>query len=231
VNALSGPVVCGVGGRHSRHQVAGFAAGLARALDAPLALVRAEAAARLGGSRSALQHGHVRVRLGDPATVLAAVAEELEAQLLVVGAGHVATPLGALQRELAMRAVCPVLVLPRGATPAQADGWQHRLVLCAFDESVDARATLGVAAGFADRVGAAAFIAHIRPGSLHELTVRAHAEQAALIVAPSHILEDRHSTRAGSAPNGPAATMRTPLLVVPPAYRPGAAAPVGAAAV
>lgn len=166
------------------------------------------------------------VRLGDPATVLVAVAGELGAQLLVVGAGSVALPLAAIPRELAIRAACPVIVVPHAATGRPADGWQHRRVLCAFDGSDDARATLGVAAAFADRVEAAAFVAHIRPGSLHELAERSQTDQAALIVAPGNALEDRRWAPAGPAQNGPA----TPLLLVPPAYRAQPAAPVRKAA-
>jgi nucleotide-binding universal stress UspA family protein len=244
MNAVSAPIVCGIGGPHAGRRVATFAAALAGTLGAPLTLVRAEAVAELGGSRTALQRGQARlgdvlshsghesdavtrtVRLGDPATVLVAVAGELRAQLLLVGGGSAAPPFGAIARKLAMRAACPIIVLPRRATATPADGWRHRHVLCAFDGSDDARATLGVAAAFADRMGAAAFVAHIRPGSLHELGERAHNEQAALIVAPGSSADPRACTRAGPAQNGPA----TPLLLVPPAYRAGAGPPVRAAA-
>lgn len=247
MNVVSGPVVCGIG-RRDAVRVAAFAAGIAKALDAPLTLVRAEAVVELGESRTGLRRSQAclrdllshlvqepqavtrTVKLGQPATVLAAVAGELQAQLLVIGAGTPARALGAVPWELAMRASCPVLVVPRTPMAKRTDGWQDRHVLCAFDGSDDARAALCVAAGFAERVGAAAFVAHIRPGSLHELGARAQAEQAALIVAPSRALDHWHSTGPVSAPNRSATTAPIPLLLVPPAYRSGAGPPIRVAA-
>jgi nucleotide-binding universal stress UspA family protein len=248
MDAGSGPVVCGLGDRDVGYGVAAFAAGLAEALGARLTLVRAESMVELGRSSAALQRGHARladvlspakreheaatrtVKLGDPGTALVVVAAESRAQLLVVGAGRSAAPPAAVSREVAMRARCPVIMVPRAPTAPRTHKWHHRHVLCAFDGSAAARVTLGVAARFAERVGAAAFVAHVSPGSLHELGARAQAEEAALIVAPSYALEGLHSTLPRSKQDASALSGPIPLLLVPPAYRPRAGLPVRVAA-
>jgi nucleotide-binding universal stress UspA family protein len=245
MNVVSGPVVCGIGGREVGRRVASFAAGLAKALGAGLTAVRAEAMVGPDGSRTAaLQHGHAwladvlgeaeedheavtrTVKIGDPATALAAVAAEEHAQLLVVGAGRggaPAGPLGAVPGELAMRASCPVVVLPRTPASTRTHRWPPRHLLCAFDGSDGARATLGVAAALAERLETAAFVAHTSPAALGELEARARAEQAALIVAPSSAIEGWHPGLPGPAPARWALSGSIPLLFVPPTYRASAA--------
>ena len=251
MNVVSRPVVCGIGGRDAGRRVAAFAAGLAKALDAPLTVVRVEAKNVPDGPRTALQRGHARlgdvlrqaeqehqavnpmVKLGDPATALIAVAAEEQAQLLVVGAGRgaaPAAPLGPVPRELAMRARCPVVVLPRTPASNRTHRWLSRHVLCAFDGSDDARATLGVAAALAERLGTAAFVAHVSPASVGELEARAQAERAGLIVAPSYAVEGWHPTLSGSAPARWPISESIPLLLVPPTYRASAAPPFRVAA-
>jgi hypothetical protein len=89
-----------------------------------------------------------RVDVGRPVPTLMAAAEQERAELMVVGVGGQTAwtrALGALAGELVLRAGCPVLVVPRAASAA-GDGWMTRLVVCAFDGSVEARPALGLAA-------------------------------------------------------------------------------------
>jgi nucleotide-binding universal stress UspA family protein len=61
------------------------------------------------------------VRLGDPATVLAEVAEELDSELIVVGTrgrgAWRAAALGSVSAKLARLAARPVTIVPEHATP------------------------------------------------------------------------------------------------------------------
>ncbi len=233
-NGAIAPVVCGIGGGDAGRRAAAFAAGLADALGAPLVAVRAEAVLRPGGSRGAVVRGHARlndvlrkaqlerravtctVKLGDPATALVAVAEETRSQLLVVGTGPSGPPLGGVPREVAMRASCPVLVLPY-TRPTTAKPARQRHLLCAFDGSDDARATLGVGATVAQRLGTAAFVAHMRPGSVDDLRASAHARQAAMVVASSRAVAGWHSSVPRSSEDESTPIGWIPLLLVPPA--------------
>jgi nucleotide-binding universal stress UspA family protein len=257
---LGGPVVCGIGGREVGRRLAAFAAGLAKPLGAPLSAVRVETAisdsadglaAGLDGPRTAaLERGYALLRealgeaerkhavrlgvhLGDPAATLIAVAATERAQLLVVGAGRRAGPvasLGTVSREVVMRASCPVIVLPHAPAEARTCGWARRLLLCAFDGSDDARVALSVAAAIAERLGAAAFVAHVGAGSVGELEARARTERAALIVAASRGAEGWHTALPGSPPAHLATSGSTPVLFVPPTYRRTAPAPLRVAA-
>jgi nucleotide-binding universal stress UspA family protein len=247
-NGAGGPVVCGIGGVDVGRRVAAFARGLADTVAAPLIAVRAEAVLEPAASQAAVLRGHAlladalseaerersavtgTVKLGDPATVLVAVAADTRAQLLVVGAGRSGAALGGVPREVARRASCPVVVLPRtrAASPQRAS--QRRHVLCAFDGSNDARATLGVAAAVAEQLGTAAFVAHMRPGCFDDLRAHAHAGRAAIIVAPSRAVEGWHSHPTPSGQDGWAPIRQIPLLLVPPTYGADAAPPFRAAA-
>jgi nucleotide-binding universal stress UspA family protein len=112
-----------------------------------------------------------RVGLGDPAAALRAAADGERARLMVVGAGSRTGPaasLGPVARELALRASCPVLVVPHAAS-APTDAWTRRPLVCTFDGSDGARPALSVAAALADRLGAVAFVAHVGRGSVGQL--------------------------------------------------------------
>jgi nucleotide-binding universal stress UspA family protein len=244
MNGTSGPVVCGIGAGDPAGRVATFAAGLADALGAPLMAVRIEAMRDQGGPQAAVlrddtelndalsEAERVReavtctVKVADSASALVAVAEEKGAQLLVVGAGRSGTPLSSVSRELAMRATCPVVVIPHTRAATRRQGWQRGRLLCAFDGSDDARPALGVAAAVAERLGTAAFVVHMRPGSVDDLRARAHAEQAALVVASSRAAEGWRASLPQSAQDAWAPIGPIPLLLVPPAYRAGGAPPV-----
>ena len=247
-NGAGGPVVCGIGDGDAGLRVTAFARGLADAVGAPLIAVRAEAMLEPAASQAAVLRGHAlltdalseaeregsavtgTVKLGDPATALLTVAAHTRAQLLVVGAGRSGAALGGVPREVVMRASCPVVVLPRtrAATPQRAS--QRRHVLCAFDGSNDARATLGVAAAVAEQLGTAAFVAHIRPGCFDDLRAHAHAGRAAIIVASSRAAEGWQASLTRSGQDAWAPIGQIPLLLVPPTHGAAAAPPVRAAA-
>jgi nucleotide-binding universal stress UspA family protein len=247
-NGVGGPVVCGIGDRDAGLRVAAFAGGLADAVGAPLIAVRAEAMLEPALSEAAVLRGHAlltdvlgkaehdrsavtgTVKLGDPATTLVAVAADTRAQLLVVGGGRSGAALGGVPREVAMRASCPVVVLPRMRAANRQRAGQRRHVLCAFDGSNDARATLGVAAAVAKQLGTAAFVAHMRPRCVDDLRAHAHAGRAAMIVASSRAVEGWHSSATPSGQDGWAPIGQIPLLLVPPTYGADAAPPVPAAA-
>jgi nucleotide-binding universal stress UspA family protein len=150
---------------------------------------------------------------------------------MVIGVGCRAGPaasLGRVVRELVLRASCPVLVVPQAAS-APTDTWTRRPVLCTFDGSDGARRALSVAAGVAERLGAVAFVAHVGRGSVGEVEARARTERPALIVTASCGAESWHAGLPGSGPVRLATPGSTPVLFVPPAYRPTAAPRLGVA--
>src|ERR687896_2664933 len=202
------PVVCGIGGGYAGRRVAAFAGGLAGALAAPLIAVRVEAPPD---------------SVGDPATALTTVAAEMRAQMLVVGTEDSPALVGGVSREVAIRASCPVLVLPRTRPESRERAWQRRHILCAFDGAHHSRATLGVAAAVAEQLGTAAFVAHMRPGCVDDLRAHAQAGRAAMVVASSRAVQDWGSKRRKSTHDGWAPIGRIPLLLVPPACEMGTA--------
>jgi nucleotide-binding universal stress UspA family protein len=247
-NSFGGPVVCGIGDRDAGLRVAAFGRGLADAVGAPLIAVRAEPMLEPALSEAAVLRGHAlltdalseaeregsavtgTVKLGDPATALLAVAADTRAQFLVVGAGRSGAALGGVPRDVAMRASCPVVVLPRTRAASLRRASQRRHVLCAFDGSNDARATLGVAAAVAEALGTAAFVAHMRPGCFDDLRAHAHAGRAEIIVASSRAVEGWHSSPTRSGQDAWAPIGQIPLLLVPAAHGTAAAPPLRAAA-
>jgi nucleotide-binding universal stress UspA family protein len=100
------------------------------------------------------------VRIGAAADVIAAAAEESEAEFIVVGSrglGPVsALLLGSVSRALAVRAPCPTVIVP-AAAHAVGDG----PILCAIDDSDGARAALSSASRLADRLGAHLVVIHV----------------------------------------------------------------------
>jgi nucleotide-binding universal stress UspA family protein len=242
-DSAAGPVVCGIGGGGAGRRVAAFAGGLASALAAPLIAVRVEVPSDSDGSRAAVIAGHARltdalrgteregravtriVKLGDPATALVTAAADMRAQMLVVGADDSAKLAGGVSEEVAMRAGCPVAVVPRARAESRERARQRRHLLCAFDGSDDARAILRVAAAVAEQLGTAAFVAHMRPGCVDDLRAHAQAGRAAMIVASSRAVQDWRTNLPNSAQDGLAPIGRLPLLLVPPAYGTGTARP------
>ena len=235
---ISGSVVCGIGSRAVGRRLAACAAGIAKPLGAPLSTVRVESAvpgrvergyALLADVARGAELEHPvrrRVEVGEPAHTLIAIAAHESAQLLVVGAGtptKPTAPLGSIWPELVVRASCPVVVVPQAAVSPRPDSWTRGLVLCAFDGTDHARAALSVAATVAERLGGAAYVAHVGHGSAGELEARARSQRAALIVASSLGGEGWQAAMPGSAPARLATSGPVPVLFVPPAYRPAPA--------
>ena len=237
-DGTGGPVVCGIGGGDLGPRVAAFAGGLASALAAPLIAVRVETPLDSDGTQAAVLRGHARltdaltgaqgrsitrtVKLRDPATALATVAEEMRAQMLVVGTDKSAS-LGGVCQQVAMLASCPVVVVPRPRVESGDRARQRRHLLCAFDGTNDARPVLGVAAAVAAQLGTAAFVAHMRPGCVDDLRTHAQAGRAAMVVASSRAAQDWRTNLRESAQDAWTPIGRIPLLLVPPSYGTGTA--------
>jgi nucleotide-binding universal stress UspA family protein len=116
------------------------------------------------GRFSALELAELRTEVGDPAERLAAAADELGAELLVVGAGGrtwwPTKPLGSVSSALAARAPCPVVVVPRG-TRALILAPRDRSVVCGLDLDCAPAAVAEVALGLAERLGLRLVLAHV----------------------------------------------------------------------
>jgi nucleotide-binding universal stress UspA family protein len=105
-----GSVVCGVDGSIGCERARRVARSLAEALGLGLLPVSVERTHRAFASEGTL---HAVGR--DPATVLAEVASERRASLIVVGMSGREVPGDSVPRQLAARAPVPVLVVPRDA--------------------------------------------------------------------------------------------------------------------
>lgn len=99
-----------------------------------------------------------RVELGDPSTVLANLAEEDGAYLVVVGTrGHgrfAAALLGSVSTRLVCGGVCPVVVVPRAAQLGEGP------IVCAVDDSSEARLAARTARRLVFRLGSGLLLAH-----------------------------------------------------------------------
>jgi nucleotide-binding universal stress UspA family protein len=102
------------------------------------------------------------LKFGDASNVVAAAAEQHEAEFLVVGSrglGSVsALILGSVSLRLAVHAPCPTMIVP------ELDGTVgDRPILCAVDDSEEARAALAIAVGLSERLNARLMLAHVTP--------------------------------------------------------------------
>ena len=115
----------------------------------------------------ALELAQARTEVGDPAERLVAAADELGAELLVVGAGGRgwarAASLGSVSSALAARAPCPVVVVPRGASSSLRAPPGHQSVVCGVDLGDAPVAVAEVALGLAERLGLRLVLAHVEP--------------------------------------------------------------------
>jgi nucleotide-binding universal stress UspA family protein len=137
---MAGTIICGVDGSVDSRAALGVAARLAARLGDRLVLAHAveygpvtyEAYSPLGGMAPRLDFAAVdagldqaerRVLTGLPAERLAELADEEDAELIVVGSrGHGALKaafLGSVSNSLVGVARCPVLIVPPGASDAQ----------------------------------------------------------------------------------------------------------------
>jgi nucleotide-binding universal stress UspA family protein len=108
-----------------------WAAGLARAGALRLRVIQAVEAAEAAAAEAALRaqagDAEVEVAVADPAAALLAAAHTVD--LLVMGSRGRGSPrqvsLGSVSRQVAERAPCPVLILPRGTDEAARDLLSH----------------------------------------------------------------------------------------------------------
>lgn len=111
---------------------------------------------------------HIRLRKGDPTTELLAVADEEDAELMVVSTGGLGTAspalLGGTASALMRSAPCPVVIVPTRVVPPL-DAESMRDVVCAIEGEASDAAVLGLAAELAARLG----------GELHAVT---HSDDA-----------------------------------------------------
>jgi nucleotide-binding universal stress UspA family protein len=198
VGAMRGVVVCGIDRSAGAHAALRFGSTLAEQLGARLVAVHALASAdeppvELAASER-LGCLQVRCGRGSPAAVLARVARDEEAELLVVGnrgRGNVrAAVLGTVSGELASNAPCPVAIVPRRAPLAPVA--PTATIVCGVDESDGGRAALAVADDLAARLWARLVLVHVQPslrlpgvstvpGAVDELRRIEQAEGEALI--------------------------------------------------
>ena len=99
-----------------------------------------------------------RVETGDPAIVLARIAEEEPVDLIVVGTGRrslvAKAILGSVSAAVVSRAPCPVVAVPPGARLGSGS------LVCAVDDSAEARSAVRVARRLADELGVDLLVAH-----------------------------------------------------------------------
>jgi nucleotide-binding universal stress UspA family protein len=175
-------IVCGIDEATGARHVASFAARLAGELDLRLLLVHVIAAdglfarlrlptvirmrrtlkAMVGEDRFPQRTG-IRVKTGDPASALKAIAEGENAELIVVGAGGEALAsarlLGGVATTLMRRSSCPVVVVPLAAA-APSEGEVMRSVVCGVAGEESDAALLRLAHDLAERLRAELHAVH-----------------------------------------------------------------------
>jgi nucleotide-binding universal stress UspA family protein len=150
---MSNLIVCGTDGSAGSDRVVAVAARLGHRLQREIALVRADGKAQAFASIARARQlrelrrmasafdlpGHARVRLaaGDPAEELVRLANELDAEFLVLGSGGRgelgSAVLGSVSAEVIRSAPCPVVVVPPDAALDSAAG--KRSIVCGVDGS------------------------------------------------------------------------------------------------
>jgi nucleotide-binding universal stress UspA family protein len=183
---MSHPIVCGVDGSSEAQRAASVAARLARDLGSGALLVHVEEDAhqrplglrwprpgRARRRRKVLRataeeccfpsDTHLRLKRGDPATELMAVAEKQDAEMVVVSARGrgMAGPalLGGTASALMRSCPCPVVVVPpKSIPPLDAEGL--RSVVCGVEGSETDIRALKLAADLATRLGGELHVVH-----------------------------------------------------------------------
>jgi nucleotide-binding universal stress UspA family protein len=181
-------IVCGVDESSGSRRVASVAARLARDLDSRALLVHVSQAGgllyrlrpaqvrRTRETRKRLkaiadehcfpERTHVGLEAGDPADKLMAVAEQEDAELVVIASRGTskagAALLGSVSSTLMGMAPCPVVVVPPG-TVAPVDSASMRSVVCGVAGEETDLALLRLAADLADRLGGCLHAVHASP--------------------------------------------------------------------
>lgn len=146
--------------------------------------LRRAGASLLGETAQELGADHLEVvtelEVGDASNVVAAAAEQYRADLLVVGSrglGSVgALILGSVSLRLAVHAPCPTVIVPEAGVTID-----EGPILCAVDDSDEARAAVATAARLSERLNAKLILVHVAPedapaGRGEELLARLAAE-------------------------------------------------------
>jgi nucleotide-binding universal stress UspA family protein len=170
-------VVAGVDRSDAAEPVADAASWLASTLDTRLLVVHAveepveEAEELLESVRARLPGGNdtsVRLVEASPADRLIEVADEEDAELLVVGSrgrGALSSAvLGGVSRKVARNARCPVLVVPPAVSigAREGNGGSEGTVVCGVDGSGHAVTAAQVAGRLAERLGGRLLVVHAR---------------------------------------------------------------------
>jgi nucleotide-binding universal stress UspA family protein len=127
--------------------------------------------------RGIVEGAGARVEFGAPPFCLASAANQVSAELIVVGARGAgaasALLLGSVSQALAARASCPTLVVPPNASGESAAPdveARKRSIVCGIDGSDDARSAARVAARLASALGDRLVLAHVGDAGEHEAT-------------------------------------------------------------
>jgi nucleotide-binding universal stress UspA family protein len=131
--------------------------------------VQADLSALVGPANRAGMHAIAELRDGHPATETVRMAQELHADLIVMGthgrAGFQRWVLGSVAETVLRRAPCPVLTVPPRARD-EADALFFKRILCATDFSPASEAAVRYASALAAEADASLFLVHVleRPG-------------------------------------------------------------------
>jgi nucleotide-binding universal stress UspA family protein len=129
-----------------------------------------------------------RVDVGEPSLVLADIAEEERAELVVVGTrarGKLASAiLGSVSSELISRAPCPVLVVPPGTQV------KSGTIVCAVDDSSAARHAARAARSLSQSLGGELVLAHAIPTTLPSGTSAAATGPDRWAIDEHHLAEE-----------------------------------------
>lgn len=170
-------IIAGVDGSDADVPAVAAAGQLASTLAARLLIVHAvegpteednQLLESLRDGMSDADDAETRLVEGLPAEQLMAVADEEEAELLVVGSrgrGAVSSALlGGVSRKVALGSRCPVVVVPEAASiGAREDGGGGGVVVCGVDGSGHAVTAARVAGHLARRLNGRLLVVHARP--------------------------------------------------------------------
>jgi nucleotide-binding universal stress UspA family protein len=126
--------------------------------------VQADLSSLVGPANRAGMHAIAELRDGHPATETVRVAEELHADLIVMGThgrtGFQRWVLGSVAETVLRRAPCPVLTVPPRARD-DADPLFFKRILCATDFSPASEAAVRYASALAAEADACLFLVHV----------------------------------------------------------------------
>lgn len=145
-------------------------------------LTREELAKDLDVFVRPVQAANVRTRTmvttGNPARSILDTAEQVAAQLIVMGthgaSGFERLMLGSVTEKVLRKAGCPVLVVPRRADAPSGAPIVFRRILCAVDFSPCSRKAVSYALSLAEEAGGALTLVHVVEGFDEEPLATAH---------------------------------------------------------